>query len=80
MDRVELEKIDPARSMRRYYSAWLRADLFAQVCLVRQWGRIDHRGGQVRTETYDDIEGARTALNRLVAAKRRKGYQWSDRR
>ena len=75
---IELEKVDATRGMRRYYAVWLRSDLFAQVCLVRQWGRIGHRGGQIRTEPYQDIERARTALDRLVAAKRRRGYQPFD--
>ena len=72
---VELEKIDVARGIRRYYRLWLRPDLFAQICLTRQWGRIGHNGGQVRTEPFDDAETAQAALERLVIAKKRKGYK-----
>ena len=79
MYRIELEKVDPDLGMRRYYTVWLRSDLFAPVCLVRQWGRIGQRGGQMRTEPYENIDKALAVLERLVAAKRRKGYQWIDR-
>ena len=78
-DLVELEKVDATRGMRRYYTVWLRSDLFAQICLVRQWGRIGNRGGQMRAEPYASIETARSAMDRLIAAKRRKGYQRFDR-
>jgi predicted DNA-binding WGR domain protein len=75
MDAVELEKIDPTRGMRRYYRLWLRPDLFAPVCLVREWGRIGHAGGKVRIEPFEDVETAQAALERVAVAKRQKGYQ-----
>ena len=72
---IELEKIDATRRIRRYYRLWLRRDLFTTVCLVRQWGRIGNNGGQMRTEPFEDIETARAALERLVSAKQRRGYE-----
>ena len=75
---IELEKIDSTCHIRRYYRLWLRRDLFTAVCLVRQWGRIGNNGGQVRTEPFQDIEAAQAALERLVAAKQRKGYRLVD--
>ena len=72
---VELEKIDVTRGIRRYYRLWLRPDLFAEVCLIRQWGRIGQAGGHARVEPFGDIETAQVALKRLVIAKQRRGYQ-----
>ena len=72
---VELEKIDVTRGIRRYYRLWLRPDLFAEVCLIRQWGRIGQAGGHARVEPFEDVGTARAKLERLVAAKRRRGYQ-----
>ena len=72
---IELEKIDATRRIRRYYRLWLRRDLFTTVCLVRQWGRIGNNGGQVRTEPFEDIATAQAALERLMAAKQRRGYE-----
>ena len=72
---IELQKIDATRCIRRYYRLWLRPDLFAEICLIRQWGRIGHNGGQVRTEPFENIETAQSALERLVAAKKRRGYE-----
>ena len=72
---IELEKVDVARGIRRYYRLWLRPDLFAEICLVRHWGRIGQAGGHTRVEPFSDIEGAQAALNRLAAAKQRRGYR-----
>ena len=72
---VELEKIDAEKGIQRYYRLWLRPDLFAEISLVRQWGRIGHAGGQFRIEPFADIKSARATLDRLVASKQRRGYQ-----
>jgi predicted DNA-binding WGR domain protein len=51
----------------------IRPDLFGQVCLVREWGRIG-RPGQMRHESFPDGVRAALALDRLASAKRKRGY------
>ena len=70
---VRLERRDPARNMARAYQVSLAIDLFGTVLLVRQWGRIGTRG-QALHAGFDTAEAARAARDRLLAAKRRRGY------
>lgn len=70
-----LPKIDPDRNMHRFYRATVAPTLFGEWALIREWGRIGSPGGQ-RVEDWFGIESkARDALNCLVSAKRRKGYE-----
>ena len=39
-DPVYLRRIDPERHMARFYALAVDRDLFGQVLLMRQWGRI----------------------------------------
>ena len=48
-------------------------DLFGGVVLRRQWGRIGTTG-RTRLETHEREETAREVLERIKAAKRRRGY------
>ena len=71
--RLTLKKIDSSCNMRRYYSLSVQPDLFGNACLVREWGRIGTRG-RIRIERHLDEGSALTALVRLSATKRRRGY------
>lgn len=70
---LHLRRIDPARNMRRFYCLNIQRDLFGGACLIREWGRIGYRG-QVLIETHDDEGKAITALMKLAAIKRKRGY------
>lgn len=71
---IELERIDPARNMRRYYRCSYQQDLFGQWLLVRQWGRIG-RSAQSMTTCVSGREEAVLAAIPLIVAKLRKGYR-----
>lgn len=70
---VQMRRIDPARNMRRFYRLSVQRDLFGRASLVREWGRIGFRG-QMMVETHPDEGKAVTALMKLAAAKKRRGY------
>ena len=67
-------RIDPARNMRRFYRLSVQRDLFGRASLVREWGRIGFRG-QMMVETHPDEGKAITALMKLAAVKKRRGYE-----
>ena len=70
---VDLKRIDPSLNMRRFYRMSVQPDLFGGACLVREWGRIGFRG-QMTVETHADEGKAITALIKLAAVKKRRGY------
>ena len=72
---VMLRRIDPEHSMARFYSLMIERDLFGTVRLVRHWGRIDAVQGRELAQDFATEEEAVEALERLAAAKRRRGYQ-----
>ena len=71
---IMLCRIDPERSMARYYSLMIERDLFGTVRLVRQWGRIGALQGRELAQDFQTEEEAAAALERLAAVKRRRGY------
>ncbi len=72
---VMLRRIDPEQGMARFYSLMVERDLFGTVRLVRQWGRIGSMQGRELAQDFPTEEEAAAALERLAAAKRRKGYR-----
>jgi predicted DNA-binding WGR domain protein len=73
-DPILFWRIDPSRNMARYYEIAAHDDLFGATCLVRRWGRIGTLG-KTRIEVFADRSAAARAMERLAAAKRRKGYR-----
>lgn len=71
-----LYRVNLEANVARFYRVGLEGpDLFDQVAVVRQWGRIGSPRGQ-ELRTYHPTEGeAEEAAARVIAAKRRKGYQ-----
>lgn len=71
-----LYRVNLEANVARFYRVGLEGpDLFDQVAVVRQWGRIGSPRGQ-ELRTYHPAEGeAEAAAARVIAAKRRKGYQ-----
>jgi predicted DNA-binding WGR domain protein len=69
-----LRRVDPERHMARFYSLLIERDLFGQVMLVRQWGRMGTVGREI-VEVHPDELAAGEALEALARAKRRRGYR-----
>lgn len=70
---VQMRRIDTARNMRRFYLLSVQRDLFGGASLVREWGRIGFRG-QMMVETHPDEYKPITALMKLAAVKKWRGY------
>ncbi len=70
-----LRRIDPEHGMARFYSLMIEHDLFGTVRLVRHWGRIGATQGRELAQDFDTEEKAGEELERLAAAKRRRGYR-----
>ena len=59
--------------MRRFYAASVQPTLFGNLSVIRYWGRIG-TAGRTMIETFDDAAAARHSFDKLIAAKRRRGY------
>jgi predicted DNA-binding WGR domain protein len=70
---LTLRRIDPSCNRHRYYTLSVQRDLFGNACLVREWGRIGTRG-RIRIDRHLDEGSAVTALVKLSATKKRRGY------
>ena len=70
---IDLKRIDVTKNMRRFYRMSLQPDLFGGVDLVREWGRIGFRG-QWLIERHPGEDEAVSAMLKLEAAKRKRGY------
>jgi predicted DNA-binding WGR domain protein len=70
---VSLSRIDPEANMARFYAAWIECDLFGQVCLMTQWGRIGS-WGRLRAQPCEGAAQAHAALERTIRRKKAKSY------
>lgn len=70
---LRLRRVDPYCNMRRFYVLTVQRDLFGGASLVLEWGRIGSRG-QSMVERHPDEGLAISALLKLAAAKRKRGY------
>lgn len=68
-----LERRDPARNMKRFYRLSVERDLFGEILLIREWGRIG-RQGRRRTEPHASQDTAHRAAAALARSKRQRGY------
>lgn len=71
---MHLRRIDPTRNMARFYEVSLEPSLFGSWAVVRRWGRIGSQG-RIRLELCDSAGEALDCIERLIASKRRRGYQ-----
>ena len=71
---VLLRRVDPESGAARFYSLVIERDLFGQVVLVRNWGRIGTRGREL-VEEHATEDDALRAMQKLVEIKRRRGYE-----
>jgi predicted DNA-binding WGR domain protein len=69
-----LHRIDPEKGIARFYALMIEQDLFGTVRLVRNWGRIG-TNGQELVEVFETELDAGTALEKMAAAKRQRGYR-----
>lgn len=75
---MDLVRIEPERGLWRWYSAYVREDLFDAAVLIRRWGRLGASGGHETAEPFDTWEKAEAARQRTIAAKLRRGYRYSQ--
>lgn len=73
MTDVDLNRIDPALNMRRFYRMSLQPDLFGGVDLIREWGRTGRRG-QSLVERHRCEKDAIASMHALAVIKRKRGY------
>lgn len=72
--RVLLYRVDLSRNMHRFYAVGLDTDLFGDVVVVREWGRIGTVGRR-RLDLYADLNAGVGAWSRMIETKRRRGYR-----
>lgn len=72
-DQLLLRRVDPAKSMKRFYLMTVQRDLFGSVSLVREWGRIGSPG-TIAVDHFEDEGMAVDALATLAKVKRKRGY------
>ena len=70
---IVLRRVDPGTNSAHFYMLTLERDLFGNVVVTRQWGRVGTAGRQI-TEPYPTEEAAVEAITVLAAAKRKRGY------
>jgi len=71
---ILLRRVEAETNVHRFYALMIERDLFGRVLLVRRWGRIGTRG-RARPEEHPSETEAAAAMDRLAAAKRRRGYR-----
>jgi predicted DNA-binding WGR domain protein len=72
---MELRKIDPAKSMRRFYRLSVEPTLFGDVALLREWGRIGAKGGRRREDWHVSTLDADAALKHALHHRLKRGYR-----
>lgn len=72
-DPVDLERIDPARNMARFYRLSVQPTLFGEQSVIRSWGRIGTQGRSMMV-TYATEGDAVKACKKLLCSKVARGY------
>ncbi len=71
---LHLRRVDPAKSIRRFYKMVIQRDLFGGASLIREWGRLGSPG-KLRVDHHLDEGHAVNALIKLMTTKRMRGYE-----
>ncbi len=71
--KIVLTRIRPEKNERRFYAVDISRDMFGQISVSRNWGRIGTSGRQ-RYDPYPNIPLAQQALNLIANSKRMRGY------
>lgn len=74
MSGVYLTRRDPSRNLARFYRMLIAPTLFGEWALIREWGRIGS-GGKVKADAFPNAGAALLAMQALVRAKQKRGYQ-----
>ena len=74
MGTVALRPIDPDRNMARFYEIGATPTLFGEWAVIRRWERIGSSGHELEV-WFPDEPPALSSADRLLTAKRRRGYQ-----
>jgi predicted DNA-binding WGR domain protein len=69
-----LHRRDSEQGVARFYLLMIERDLFGNIVLVRNWGRIGTNGREMVEEFETEIEAGQ-ALEALARAKRQRGYR-----
>jgi predicted DNA-binding WGR domain protein len=70
---LRMRRVNPSCNMPRFYIMTVQRDLFGGASLIREWGHIGRRGYSI-VEQHPDEGLAISALLKLAAAKRKRGY------
>ncbi|PWL16639.1 WGR domain-containing protein [Falsochrobactrum shanghaiense] len=71
---IHFHKIEPHSNMRRFYTLSVQPNLFGEWCVMRSWGRIGTLGQSLQQTVLDEAS-ASALLRRLVAVRRKRGYE-----
>lgn len=69
---IRIERVNPDTNMYRFDRLRLLPDLFGDVSLLREWGRIGTQG-QYKIELFTDAEQATDAMLTIYYAKQKRG-------
>ncbi|MEQ1601310.1 MAG: WGR domain-containing protein [Methylophilaceae bacterium] len=78
MTTIHLERHDPNKNMHRFYQLEVMCGLFNEWCLIKEWGRVGS-SGSIQKNWFNTEQAANLATVKLLDAKRKKGYQVSNR-
>lgn len=70
---VHLHRIDPDKSMARFYAMSVQPNLFGEWSLVLEWGRIGSNGRIVARHLASEHDAA-CAMTKQLKTKLRRGY------
>jgi predicted DNA-binding WGR domain protein len=70
---IVLERREGTHNIARYYVLSIEPTLFAEIGLVREWGRIASRGRRL-VELDGTLQLASEALDTWLARKKRRKY------
>jgi predicted DNA-binding WGR domain protein len=71
--KIVLTRIRPEKNERRFYAVDISQDMFGQISVSRNWGRIG-TSGRLRYDPYPNIRAAQQALDVITKSKRKRGY------
>jgi len=71
--KIVLTRIRPEKNERRFYAVDVSRDMFGQISVSRNWGRIGTSGRQ-RYDPYPNIRAAQQALDVIANSKWKRGY------
>lgn len=78
-DQIDLEAVNPAANLFRFYSIEIALDLFGASVVNYRWGRIGTRGRQ-RSRDFSSLDAAQAfvgdLLSRRAGAVRRHGTSY----